>query len=76
MWRLMMTNAATEWVEAGGFETLTAAARRIRELEDYPVTGVFLEAYCDTELGSDDEALSYFEHKGRRSLYVVRRQVN
>jgi hypothetical protein len=76
MWRLMMTNAATEWVEAGDFETLTAAARRIRELEDYPVTGVFLEAYCDTERGSDDEALSHFEHKGRRALYVVKRQVN
>ena len=28
MWRLMMTNAAKEWIEAGGFETLTAAARR------------------------------------------------
>ena len=63
MWRLMMTNAAKEWIEAGGFETLTAAARRIRELEDYPVTGVFLEAYCDTELGSDDAALGYSSTK-------------
>jgi hypothetical protein len=40
------------------------------------VTGIFLAAYCDTERGSDDATLGYFEHKGCRALYVVKRQVN
>jgi len=52
-----------------GSGCLAAAVRRICELEGNPVTsGVFLEAYCDTERGSDDAALSYFEHVGRRAL--------
>jgi len=76
MWQLMTTNAAKEWVEAGSFETVTAAARRIRELEDYPVTGVFLEMHVDTVHGNDEEAFGHLEHKGRRALYVVKRRAN
>lgn len=70
MWQLSMTNAAKEWVEVGRFESLTAAAARIRELEEYSNTGVFLV------LGNDDEALSAFHHTGRRALYGIRRRVN
>ena len=29
--QLKMTNAAKEWIEVGTFDTVTAAARRIRE---------------------------------------------
>jgi hypothetical protein len=76
MWQLMMTNTAKEWVEAGSFETVTAAARRIRELEDYPVAGMFLETYVDTEHGSDEDALGRLEHTGRRAIYVIKRRVN
>jgi hypothetical protein len=76
MWRLKMTNAAKEWIDAGGFETVTAAAQRIRELEKYPVTGVFLEMYVDTVHGTDEESFGHLEHTGRRALYVVKRQVN
>jgi hypothetical protein len=76
MWQLMMTNAAKEWVEAGSFETMTAAARRIRELEAYPVTGIFLEMHIDTELGTDEESFGHLEHTGRRALYVVKRRTN
>ena len=76
MWQLMMTNAAKEWVEAGSFETVIAAARHLRELEDYPVTGVFLQIYADTVYGSDDEAFGHLEHTGRRALYVVKRRTN
>jgi hypothetical protein len=72
----MTTNAAKEWIEGGSFETVTAAARRIRELEDYPVTGMFLEVYVDTEHGSDDEALGRLEHVGRHATYVIKRRVN
>jgi hypothetical protein len=39
----MMTNAAKEWVEAGNFETATAAARRICEIEGRAAGGIFLE---------------------------------
>jgi hypothetical protein len=35
-----------EWVDVGIFDTVTAAARRIRELEGYPRAGVFLEFYA------------------------------
>ncbi len=74
MWKLMMTNAAKEWVEAGHFGTVIEAARRIRELEDYPFTGVFLQIYADTEFGTDDESFGHLEHTGKRALYVVKRR--
>jgi hypothetical protein len=74
MWQLKMTNPAKEWVDAGIFESVTAAARRIREIESYPAAGVFLEMHVDTELGSDDEAFGHLEHTGRLALYVVKRQ--
>jgi hypothetical protein len=36
MWQLKITNPAKEWVDVGDFETVTAAAGRIRcELEGY-----------------------------------------
>lgn len=76
MWQLSTTQPGKEWSEIGRFETLTAAAQRIRELEDYPSTGIFLEFHVDTQFGSDDEALSVFHHTGRRALYGIRRRVN
>jgi hypothetical protein len=38
MWQLSMTNAAKEWTSVGTFDTVIAAARRIREIEGYPTT--------------------------------------
>ena len=76
MWRLMMTNATKDWIEAGHYDTITAAARRIREIEGYQVTGVFLEMSVGTVHGTDEEALGYFEHTGRNALYVIKRRVN
>ena len=76
MWRLKMTNAARDWVDAGDFETVTAAAQRIRELEDYPVMGTFLQIYVDTGSGTDEDAFSHLEHRGSRALYVAKRQPN
>lgn len=73
MWQLKMTNAAKEWVEVGTFDTVTAAAARIRVLEDYPTTGVFLEIHVDTELGTDEEVFGVLHHTGRRALYGIRR---
>ncbi len=68
------TDVATE--DAGSFESVTAAARRIREIEEYPSGGVFLEMYIDPDYGSDEESFGHLEHKGRRGLYVVKRRVN
>jgi hypothetical protein len=76
MWQLKMTNAVREWTDVGSFETMTEAARRIRELEGYPVTGIFLEMHVDTELGTDQEAFSVLHHTGRRALYGIRRRAH
>ena len=76
MWHLSMTNAAKEWIEVGRFDTVTAAAQRIRQLEGYPNNGVFLEMHVDTTFGTDEEAFSVFHHTGRKALYGIRRRVN
>jgi hypothetical protein len=76
MWQLSMTNAAKEWTTVGSFKTVTAAARRIREIEGYPNAGVFLELHIDTELGTDLEAFSVLHHTGRKALYSIRRRRN
>jgi hypothetical protein len=76
MWQLKMTSATEEWTEVGNFETVTEAARRIREIEGYPNAGIFLELHVDTDLGNDDEALSVLHHTGKRALYGIRRRVN
>lgn len=76
MWQLSMTNAAKEWIEVGHFDTVRAAAARIRQIEGYPNTGVFVEMHVETELGSDEESFSVLHHTGRRALYGIRRRVN
>jgi hypothetical protein len=73
MWQLKMTNTAKEWVEVGTFETVTAAARRIRELEGRPTGGIFLEMYVEIDFGADEDAFSVLHHTGRRALYGIRR---
>ncbi len=71
-----MTNAAKEWITVGVFATVTAAARHIRELENYPTTVVFLNLHVDTALGTDEDAISVFHHTGRHALYSIRRRKN
>jgi hypothetical protein len=74
MWQLRMTNATKEWTEVGTFETVTAAARRITELEDNHRAGLFLEFYVDTtEIGTDEEAFRVLHYTGRRALYGIKR---
>ena len=74
MWQLKMTNAAKEWIEVGSFETVTAAARRITELDDRTVNGIFLEFYVDTtELGTDEEAFRVLHYTGHRAVYGIKR---
>jgi hypothetical protein len=73
MWKLMMTNAAKEWVEAGNFETMTAAAKRIRQIEEYDNPFFFLRVGVYTEDLDDTEALGHLEHEGKKALYVIKR---
>jgi hypothetical protein len=51
------------------------AARRIIEIEDYPVLYIFLEMHVSTTAASDEEAFGHLEHTGRPALYVVKRVV-
>jgi hypothetical protein len=76
MWQLKMTNAAKEWIEVGTFDTVTAAARRIRELEGRSDGGIFLEMHVEIDCGTDEEAFSVLHHTGKRALYGIRRRVN
>jgi hypothetical protein len=70
----MNEKGSAEWVPVGTFENLRDAARRIIEIERYPVKGIFLEAHVETEHGTDEEILGHFEHTGRAALYVIKRR--
>jgi hypothetical protein len=74
MWQLSMTNAAKEWIPVGTFDSVTAAARRIREIEDRPSCGIFLEMFVN--FGTDEDAFSVLHHTGRKALYGIRRRAN
>lgn len=76
MWQLKMTNAAKEWIDVGTFDTVTAAAHRIRELEERPCHGLFLELFIEIDFGTDEEAFSVLHHTGQRALYAIKRRVN
>jgi hypothetical protein len=75
MWQLSMTNAAKEWTSVGTFDSVTAAARRIRELEGRQSGGIFLELHVEIDFGTDEDAFSVLHHTGRRALYGIRRRV-
>jgi hypothetical protein len=72
VWRLFVTNPECDWQPVDAFDDLAAAADRIRQMEGYPATGIFLEFYIDPQT-SDIEALSHFEHTGQRNRYVILR---
>jgi hypothetical protein len=49
-----------------------AAARRIRELEGYPASGVFLEFHVDTVFDTDEEAREWLRSVTRFSRARLR----
>jgi hypothetical protein len=70
-----MTNAAKEWIELGNFDSVTAASRRIGEIEgrDGDARGLFLEFYVETgERGTDGEAFRVFHYTGKRRFTASR----
>ena len=72
IWQLFVTNPDCDWQPVDTFLDLAEAANRIRRMENYPTTGVFLEFYIDPQT-TDIEALSHFEHTGQRNRYVILR---
>jgi hypothetical protein len=77
MWHLKMAERGGAWVTVGSFESVTAAAEKIIELEGYSVSGVFFEILIETGpgAGSEHEAFGHLEHTGRNTgrCYVVKR---
>lgn len=67
MWRLSMAERGKAWTTIGEFETVTAVAQKLIELEGYPVSGVFFELLVDTKTGTDKEAFQHLEHTGKRT---------
>jgi hypothetical protein len=57
-------------------QTVTAAARRIREIEGRSTGGLFLSMLVEIDYGNDDEAFGHLEYKGQRALYVIKRRIN
>jgi hypothetical protein len=64
MWQLKTAHRGDAWTKLGEFDTVAAAARKIIELEAYPVTALFFDMLVDTKSSTDDEAFSYLEHTG------------
>jgi hypothetical protein len=75
MWQLHMAERGAEWAKIDDFETLSAAALRILELEGYSAGGVFFDVYVETHHGNDAEFLGHLEHTGRKTgrCYGVKR---
>jgi len=73
MWQLRMTNTAKEWGVVGTFESVMAAARRIRELEGNQAHGLFFEIFVECDFGTDDEHFRVRHHTGKRVHYGIRR---
>lgn len=75
MWQLKTADRGEPWTQLGTFESVTAAARRIVELEGYPVSALFFELLIETKAGSEDDAFAHLEHTGRSTerCYVIKR---
>jgi hypothetical protein len=76
MWQLCTINAAKIWTGIGTFDSVTAAARRIRELEGRSSGGIFLEMHVEIDCGTDEDAFSVLHHTGRKALYGIRHRAN
>lgn len=80
MWELHMAGRGGSWRKIGEFESVTAAASQIVEIEgDPPGSCIFFRILIET-LSEDYEraAFNYLEHTGRNTdnSYVVKRRVH
>lgn len=78
MWRLLMIDSRKEWITVDMFETVTAAAKQIKIIENDPDRGIWLEFHVPTEFydNSDDNLFDYLEWKGKRASYAIKRVKN
>ncbi|CAB3802765.1 hypothetical protein LMG28614_05692 [Paraburkholderia ultramafica] len=76
MWELNKNDRSKDWKAVGTFASIQEATKRIIELEAKPVSGIHLEMFVETNYGSDEEFLGYFEYTGAKSLYVIKRVLN
>jgi hypothetical protein len=74
MWQLKTAERGEPWTHVGTYDTVTAAARRIIELEGYPVSAIFFELLIETKTDDEQEAFAHLEHTGRNTgrCYVVK----
>jgi hypothetical protein len=74
MWQLKTADRGEPWTEVGSFDSVAAAARKIIELEEYPVSAVFFELLIETRAGREEEAFEHLEHTGRNTgrCYVIK----
>jgi len=75
MWQLKTADRGEPWTDLGQFERVTAATRKVIELEGYAVTAVFFQLLIETNATNDEAAFDYLEHTGRTTerCYVVKR---
>jgi hypothetical protein len=75
MWQLNAAYPGGSWLLIGYFHSATDAGRKIIELEEYPVSGVFFRGLIETEVGTEEEAFAHLEHTGKRTgrFYAVKR---
>jgi hypothetical protein len=66
-----MANRGGPWLTVDSFDTVTAAARKIIELEAYPVSGVFFEILIETKDGNKEEAFSHLKYTGKHGRRYV-----
>jgi hypothetical protein len=80
MWELNMARRGQSWRRIGEFESVTAAASRIVEIEErQPGSGVFFRIYIETlSEAYEREAFNQLEHTGRNTgnCYVVKRRMH
>lgn len=75
MWQLYRTNDVGEWTLVETVSALSAAVRRIIELEDAPVDGLHLEAYVSAMTSSDPDAIDHLEFTGKATAYAIKRRI-
>ena len=75
MWQLRTADRGEPWTDLGEFDSVTAATRKIIELEEYPVTAVFFQMLVETKGDHEQEAFAHLEHTGLSTerCYVITR---
>lgn len=74
IWQLYRTNEVGDLIVVANCESLSAATKRIIEIEAIPVRGLFFQLHVSADPASDDEVLGHLEYRGKHGGYVIKRQ--